>query len=115
MLCDTRNFIGCKHDSKSNQCMGLHRNQSHQEERSLHESREAKRNNLLTPAREAFCHSARKAEEIETAYSDLREKDTTSLDIREEALDYTVSEADYHEQFEQHIVRNTCHCRIEQR
>ena len=94
VLCDTRNFVCRQHDTETKECMGLHGYQAHHEECCLHEGREAKGYDLFTPTGESFSHSSRKAEKIETAYGDLREKDATSFDVREEALDYTVSHAD---------------------
>ena len=84
--------------------MGLHRNQAHHKERCLHKGREAKGYNLFAPTSEALRHSSRKAEKIETAYGNLREKDAAPLDIREEALDHAVTKADNHEQFEQYVL-----------
>ena len=84
--------------------MRLHRDQSHHEERCLHKRRKAKSHDLLAPARESLGHSSRKAEEIQTAYSNLREQDATSLDICKEALDHTVAKADEDEEIKQDIV-----------
>ena len=103
VLCDTRNFVSRQHDTESEQCVGLHSNQAHHEERGLHKGREAQGNDLFTPTGESFSHSSRKAEKIETAYGDLREKDATSLDVGEEAFDHAVAKADDHEQFEQDV------------
>ena len=81
VLGDTRYFVSCKHDTETEKRMRLHRNQPHHKKRSLHKGREAKCHDLLAPTCEPLGHSSRKAEEIETAYSNLREKDAPSLDI----------------------------------
>ena len=104
VLCDTRNFVCRQHDAETKECVGLHSNQSHHEKRCLHEGREAKGYDLFAPTGEALRHSSRKAEKIETAYGNLREKDAAPLDIREEALDHAVTKADNHEQFEQYVL-----------
>ena len=84
--------------------MRLHRDQSHHEERCLHKRRKAKCHDLLAPTCESLGHSSRKAEEIQTADSDLREQDAPSLDICKEAFDHAVAQADEDEEIEQDIV-----------
>ena len=64
----------------------------------------SKSHDLLAPACESLGHSSRKAEEIQTAYSNLREQDATSLDICKEAFDHAVAQADQDEEIEQDIV-----------
>lgn len=105
LLCNARYFVCRKHHAKTEKCMGLHGDQTEQQQRCLHECRKADRNNLLAPSCKAFAVASRKAEEIQTSDSNLRQENTASLDVCKETFDDAIAEADQHQECKKRIFR----------
>ena len=94
LLGDTRHLIGCEHNAKAKEHVIRESEQTEEQQRCLHERRQADCRHLLAPLIEAVSIPTGNAEHIQTSDRHLHEQDAAALDILEEDLDHAVGKSD---------------------
>ena len=101
VLRDSRNFIRREHDTKPEQDVILPCQKPKKQQCHLKKRRQAKRDHLLAPRNKAIRIAFRNLEHIQTSDRDLRNQNSSALDVVKENLHDTVAERDHEEKIQE--------------